>query len=399
MDVAGNIGWVTPTGQRAWSVIEQKHPQPVSAETALAQWADRLEDRGLTWTQSDPHPTELDGREATAIRLVVGADRSTPMNVEIAVAVRGLWTLTRVWQVEPSAETRLRVLRDRLYHHVQWDDPEALVEARASLRVRPNAAKYQADLASAYREVGEVESASEIWNRLLLENPQDRQRWVEWLRLIETWPRRVHDAPEIQRRALEESGHSKVVVAVADSLESRGDSATAEGLLHLAWLQRPGDRTLRHARRSHTMPATLHPDSQLPTDAVFNPVTRTPRPEAEVREWQLAPLTIDAATQYGTLRSATRDSVQQRAVERLSDRDRAALIDLGWLKYGQPTFDDPKDAMQALVSDLKSIQSGADVGWAGPIIVSSVTELPGVWLLALDDLTAEQAADLLVGPS
>ena len=396
INLAGDLGWVSPRGKRVWSVVEKHHPTPVTASKVVDEWTNRLGARGLTRTAGDSRSVEIDGRQGFQTDFLIGRDGEHPNVTRLSVVTRGEWSLLLAWQCDASSESRLEPVYQKLFESVKWDDPESLVEARANLRVRPNAARFQAELARARGEVGEVDEALEIWLRLLDEKPDDRDSWEGLLHLMTQWPDRIDTAQVLIERALHDTGHSKVIVAVSDVLAAQGQQIQANGLLELAWLHRPGDRSLRHARRSAGLTVTLDPESQLPTDAVYDPINQAPVASTEVRRWQLEPLTLASADEYGQMRYLVRRQVSSRAAERLAARDRAALRDLAWLKFGTPPTEDASDTLAALNIDLKQLAEGEEVRWAEPEVRAAIRELPGVWLLALDEVSEVEAKELLI---
>jgi len=300
-------------------------------------------------------------------RAIVEIDGDPPLHLELRVAVRGLYALESLWSVEASARRRLEPLHQRLLEAVHWNEPTALLEARAEVQRKPRSRPARRQLAEALSLAGEVDKARVILEELIAEQPAMPDGWVALLAHegrvgafelppVETWERalRASDSPSLRSE-------------VALSMHSHGEIEGAVGLMEIAWRASPGDRRLRRARRVLGLPVDLI--EATPAHLLHDPITAAP---AELREPLGAP--DDEQFTLERARAVGRAWLEPRAAlaRELAQTELPAALGLAVLiRRGVPPTPDTLVAeLLATLEDLRLAGSGMDLRWPPPEVAS-----------------------------
>ncbi len=347
-DATGRQAFGSPVGEHVFGVRAEPHDRPQDAESVLeALRVQVLAD----WPGARFHapvPTVLAGREGLLLLGVTGGE--APRVLEYAVAVRGVWTLTAVWEVEDPFAARLSPLRDRLLASVVWDEPEELHTARAADAAR-STRDTRRTLASALAAVGEREEVERLHAELLARPDDDT--WRATLSDLLVLGASAEEVRTLVARMLAADPDRKVLVAAADALDAAGDPALARGLLLVAWERTPGDRALKRARRSRGLTTALLPDGR-PWDRAWD-ATGAPRPSAEQDARAAWALDLPTATAAAAAWERERAAVTQRMVERLAASDPSVLRDLAVLAQGDDTA--TGQDLQVVVDEALSLEA------------------------------------------
>jgi membrane associated rhomboid family serine protease len=345
---AGDVGFTSRAGPRAFAATESTEEAPMSAEALSDRWVAHVRDG---WPDARPlrgEPAVLCGNPGFHRRVSVGTGPAERV-LDWWGTAHGLWTLQVVWEVETSREGRLAPLRDRLLGNVRWTEPKELVEARST------AGRPYADRAARVRYAleqlrwGEVDDALASIQKVLAEAPQDEEAWSALLEAAKWYPDR-QDPGQTWARALAARPEPRTAIAVVTGLEASGRKPEAEGLLEVAWTLFPGDRMVARARRSRGMGTGLTPEG-VPWEVAFDPVDGRARPPAEVDARLARPLDLASAAVAGRQYEAEKVAIHDALERAIGTDDREAVRLLLIAKLGQ-TPQDLQDAESALASEL-----------------------------------------------
>ena len=360
--LANELGFVSMAGERAWSVREWQAGAPTTIDELRARWEGKLLRRFPEATTTEPVRQDLAAWPGWAARTEL-VHEGEPMVLEWRVAIRGRWVLEEVWQVEQAEEHRLQPLVDRLRTTVHWPDPEPLRKARLELDRTPRSRKVRREHAQALTDVGEAREAMRAWRTLLVEQPEDQEAWEGVLRTARWYPEVVEDMDELWDEALTAVPTPDTTVRVVRALEDADAQALGKGLLEVAWLHWPGDRTIRRARRARDLSVSLDVERYLPPEWLYDPVAGRPLDEAEVEALRQVPLTLDGARTLSAERDRRESALNARVLASLASGEQAAAVDdLLLLLLGSPP-EDPVAARARLREELELLAEGRERRW------------------------------------
>ena len=383
----GGFGFSSPTGRpRSWTVRQEQKDSPTTIEEVFDSWLQGVKRHAEVVTMSVLTPVTTAHHKGHRVRLELASPKRY---IEWTGVVRGTHVLHQVWEVEEAAENRLEPLYRRLQSRVRWDDPENLVEARLSGERLPRSTSSKAKLAEALAEVGEVDEALVIWNQLIAEHPESPDFQMGLLKALRWYPDKIDD-PELEwSKALNRHPDPAVIVEIVAGLEAAGQEAAALGLLEVAWLRYPGNRTLKRARRTRWLSTWLDPEHHLPWDRLNDPITWSPIPPPYTEE----ALTIENARLVGKELVDRHRQMTSIAKDAVALGNREVIRTLLILKYGHLPYQ-PAEAAGGLKEDILTLQAGGDVGWASTRGVNLTEEVDLALLLSILDELIENQADL-----
>lgn len=260
---ARDMAWVSPVSLvpfadeagRAFSVQEIERTRPLRAEALASEWATDLR-RAWPEAQVDP-PARTTRWDEPTLRTVARVEADVPRVLTHWVATRGTTALQVTWEVEEPLADRLEPLRDRLLSRVTWPEPVDLVHARAQVQRNPGSVRNRTELALELACAGEPEQSLALWEELVQEQPGREELWLGLLQTSTWYPQLVEDPESLWRRTLASRTTPPVVVALVEDMESHDQPELARGLLELAWIHSPGDRTLAAARSGRSLSTAL----------------------------------------------------------------------------------------------------------------------------------------------
>lgn len=353
--LAGDGAFCSPAGDRCFSVEERRRTAPMDLDALAQDWLAGVQRAfGDDAVVAAPEAVEVGGWPGR--RLVVSVPKG---RVEWLGAVRGRYTLQVVWQVEPASEARLASLRDRLVSGVVWRDPSPLADAKRNLGIAPESRAARLEYARMRADVGEQAEAATELGALIAEAPGIEDPWLALVELAAEDASVVEDRRRLWADALAANPTPSVVVALASAIERGGEIATARGLLDVAWVAHPGDRSLKRARKSRGLAVALDAASNLPYDAVVDVLTGEPRPEADVARWVAAPVDLPNAEARGRELDARDAAIAAALRDAAPDAFVAILLRV---KDG-PASADAAAALAGLREDLKSTSRGYAPPW------------------------------------
>jgi len=381
----GDSGFVSPAprGERAWAVRETRHEAPVTGEVLAQQWLEELL-RG--WPSAEVGPIEqAEVADWPGKGVEVAVDDGNLL-LQWRGAVRGLWSVEEVWQVDHARASRLAPLRDSLRRSVTWRDPDVLADARATVERNPTTRRGRAHLAHALAEVGEVEGSLALYRQLVAEEPADPAWWIGMLVVTEWYPGRVPDPDQLRDEALHAHPIPAVVIQAVQSLEAAGDDLGSVGLLELGWVHFPGDRSLKRARRRRTLPVALEETTHLPRHLAVDRDTGRLRPEEELVALRSRPLDLTEARRMGTEWTEGRATVAARASELLKRDPILAVDPLLILRHGAPPAD-RKGAIGGLMEEMRTLELRGSLPWLPEDLAAEVraSGFPAALAAAPDD--------------
>ncbi|MCA9568062.1 MAG: rhomboid family intramembrane serine protease [Myxococcales bacterium] len=386
-NAAGDPGFTSPVrGQdRSVAVVQVEQDEVVDVDAALEAWKAKVE-RGHPGTVFHAGtPGDWLGRQASGVR-EVRAELPSGRVLRWKGTSRGMYLLYRVLEVEADREARLDPLFARIDATVDWREPIALQSARRNHLALPKGVKARSELATALAKWGEASEALGMLEALTLEHPEDPTRWVAWLEVAAAYP----DASGVDAlvdRALREMPEPVVVVECARVLRQGGDPATADGLLQLAWVKTPGDRTLKRALHAAGLRWTLDPTG-LPAQLAYLP-DGSRRPEDEVQAVLDLPLDLPSARSWGDRVRVERDELAAGMEGALASGTAVDLLlrirDGGM----EPVYDSPR----LIRKDLRALRDGRPPAWMSPAVVAALTPERVDALLAQTDPEPEPVTE------
>jgi len=358
---AGDSGFVSPSprGERAWAVRETRHDAPITGDALARLWLDGLVAGWPNAEVGPVAPAEVAGWPGRQVDISVDGGN---LLLQWRGATRGLWSVEEVWQVDRARASRLEPLRDRLRRSVEWRDPEVLADARATVERNPASRRGRAQLAHALAEVGDVEASLELYRQLVDEDPADPDWWTGMLEVAKWYPGRVPDPDQLRDEALRTHPLPAVVIQVVESLEAAGDDNGAAGLLELAWVHFPGDRTLKRARRRRALPVDLDAHTHLPRHLVVDRDTGSPLGAEALAELRSRPLDLAEARRMGEEWAAGRAEVAARASALMKQDPILAVDPLLILRYGALPAD-REGAIDGLAEEMKTLEARGSLPW------------------------------------
>jgi rhomboid protease GluP len=337
---------------RTWIVSVRPLDVRVDAEREVADWlALQKEDGSQT---SGPHPGVVAGQPA-----FWGERTDTAGLVEQRwMAGRGHYRLTATWSRPATDGDRLNPLRDRLISEIVWDEPDSLSRARRAWERDPQGGKARKEYAEELLRWGDTAQAVQLLRDLAAERPEAPEGWVGLLGALQEDQGQIGDPETLWDDALRATDHPEVVAEVALSLTERGRWEEAAGLLELSWIQAPGERSIRRARRQLGLCVELSGDT--PAHLYSDPANGSPllRPRRDPVD---GPWTREQARPIGAEILAERRTLAARVTAAPWPEGSAALI---LLKRGiSPPLSDLTDEVKALAEDLRSARGGQEVRW------------------------------------
>ncbi|MCB9662557.1 MAG: rhomboid family intramembrane serine protease [Alphaproteobacteria bacterium] len=343
----GEPAWSPPLSPRAWSAVVEQADRPTTATAAVE--AARQEIDGLGWETrwEPPHEATLAGRSALELQGTAAMPR--PRRVVLRATARGTQVLTTRWLVEEDRAAHLEPLHARLLSALRWT-PDAGIEAlRARVARAPDAEVPRRELAEALAAAGEGQEALALHAALVAAFPRARAERLAQLRTVGWYPELVPDLDALVDATLAAGLGPPVTAAVADLLDGLDRRDEAAGLLDLAWVQAPGDRSLARARRARHLGIDL--------DAAGNvrgpPWLPSRAPDA---------LDLDAARAQAARREAARTALVQAIAETPPGEPAlvAALVTLA--READGTAED----LPLVRADLERAVEGSTPAWWDP---------------------------------
>lgn len=373
--IEGAQGYRSPAyGRRGWAVRVRHRTRPTDPERELELWRDDLKaDWEHQVTFGPAQPTTLAGFDGLHQQAFL--DDGEGATLERWVATRGHFALEATWSVDDPVEARLASLRGRLLDDVVWNEPASLVRARDALERSPKSRPLRRALAEALLEAGQVQASRELWEELVEERPSTPDGWSGLLLVARHHHDAIPDRDALYRRILAQGAMPEVLADVALALHEEGRTTEAEGLLELAWLDAPGDRHLRRARKLVGLPTALL--DTLPEHVLVDPTTGAPL-EAPRRVPASGPPTLEAAEALGRTLAEERQSLVSLAAT-LPWRQAVPVLLLA-RDGALPDLDELDAAVHDLAMDLATLERGTDLRWLDPgqeqVLLARLREVP-----------------------
>lgn len=251
----GDRGWFSPTLQANISTTTTTHPRPLGPDQAADALIERVTSDSREATVVSREPADLAGLEAR--RLVLRFDLYGQQQEVVAlVATRGLYEHRVQFQSVADAADRYHPLVQRVADSVTLTEVGELVEARSRAGMHPRSAEPASALGRALYRSGDPAGALEAYEKSLGIDPTRIEAIAGRLRVYADYD--LPGGDSIARESLRAWPlEARVVVAAADALTSAGAEDEARAALDQAWLDLPGDRTLRRARLRRGLPVVL----------------------------------------------------------------------------------------------------------------------------------------------
>lgn len=300
-------------------------------------------------TQEPITLSEIPGR-----KIIARITGEPPLRLEASVALRGTTAVETLWIVEERLAPRFRDLHHRLTQSIYWNEPSRLVEARAEVARRPKSRAARKKLAEATSSAGLHDEAEALWEELIVEHPELPDGWIGLLGHKERAAGEDGAPRELWERAVAQSESPQVFAEVAISMHAHGEEALAFGLIELAWLATPGERSLRRARRTLGLPVDL--DHATPAHLLIDPYTGSPLEEPRLRP---QPITLESLREAGEDHLSVRDALIRDITEA---SDPSALGALLLLQNGLlPSPEDLGAALTSAIEELDLSSRGIEV--------------------------------------
>lgn len=364
--IEGTQGFRSPAyGRRGWAVQARTRTRPADPATELAQWRESLSaDWQTAVTFDPPQAAALAGHDG--LHQVAHLDDGDGATIERWVATRGSYALEATWSVDDPVAYRLSGLRDQLLADIVWNEPDELIQAQDDLDRSPGSRPLRRRLANALLTAGEVEASKALWQTLVRERPSTPDGWVGLLEVARLYPDAIPDRDRLYRDAIAQN-LPEVHAEIALALHGEGREETAVGLLELGWLEAPGDRYLRRARKLVSLPTRL--EGTQPEHVLYDPRTgsaladprRTPSAEAA---------SMERATEVGREVLAERRAQLDEAIT--LPLPRAIPVLLLARDGALPTPTSARDRVHELAVDLKSMGDGIDLPWLPPEVQAAL---------------------------
>ncbi|MEZ4315915.1 MAG: rhomboid family intramembrane serine protease [Myxococcota bacterium] len=388
-NTAGDQAFRSPPSdhRRTWAVVQIDHPEPISPDTLIADWKEKLQ-LGNSEAVLEDLPAEpwqgMPADRVRHVRAVLPTRDGREVVLELVGTTRGMFGLYRVSEVEAENEAWLRPLFARMDDRIEWREPLSLQAARRNADAVERSVKARSALALELARWGEVDEALKLQQALVDEKPDDPERWLPLVDMAGWYPDAI-DADALYARALTEVGSPDVVVAVASALRTSGREADADAVLQLAWVHQPGDRALKRALRRAGLPWALDPLGR-PTELAVLP-DGTPRDPAEIERISLLPLEIGAARGWREVVLAERAVVEQGFDREYAHGDPIGLL----LRVRDGLLDPQPGDERGLRKDLAAVDGDRAPDWVSPALEERLRQ-PGVIerLFALVDPPEEE---------
>ncbi len=342
---------------RAWGVSERRHETLVELDELAEAWIAELRQDWPAAEVGELEPANLvgvPGRKVVA-RIGHGADRRS---VEWRGAVRGVWSLVAVWQVDEARASWLAPLHERLLSSIRWPRPESWRLAEVELATYPDSVRAQRDFAREQILVGNWQAGVEgLWTTATAD-PDNLAIWISTLEDLRPVLARMENPDRFFEAALEHAPTSRIIEEVAKGLDDLGRREEAAGLLELAWRRSPGDRRIRRARRRLGLPREVDTLTGRPWEEVHDPATGESRPA----EPGIDVITLSAAREAGKRLTRERELLIERARRWIVDDDPRALKPLLFLFTGRIDLDDT-DAVTTLFAELEQLPGRRELPW------------------------------------
>ena len=351
---SGDLGFRSPSpfGERGWAVTERREDHPRDPDEIRSAWTEDLLRSAPEAGVGPLSPTTVAGRPGWEASVSIDGEGERTLHWRFAV--RGLFELHELWEVDRSRQARMEPLAERLRASVVWYEPEELVLARDGVARRPGRWSERVELAQALAEWGEPEKSRESWEALLADRPDDPDALRGLLDLVRWYPEQFPDAEAVVTRVLDQRADGSMVHHISVTLKALDRSDLAIGLLEIAWAQSPGDTHLRRARRGFGLPSrssSLTGDPLRPWNVANDPETGLARSQEEIDFLVNRPLTVAAARDAHARWSAERAHGRQHVLNALSDPAADLTTPLIVMRYGYvPSPELP--AIEALLTEI-----------------------------------------------
>lgn len=331
----------SPHGPRAWSVLERRSRHPKTPRTLLGAWLERTQSLGAELQETSSFAAEVAGVPGEGFVLQGVLPDGRPVEIRWATAIRGLWSLEEVWQVEPDA-VHLGGLASRLSESTRWNEPIILADARRAM-ARTETWETRRQLAEALSDVGQLDAAATMWSELIAERPDAVPARLGHLRHLFWYADREEALAGIDTH-LAALDHPTLLLEAVSFLERVDSSWEGKALLEEAWTRHPGDRVLGRALRRRGLASGLTQDGRPVQEASW-PLTN-PRPEAPSPGGTPLQVARAAASQRQAARELVANSLTTAGPSQLLER-------LVWLQ-GQHAATEASEAIDALFDDLEA---------------------------------------------
>ncbi len=373
VNAAGDMAFGSPAGPRNFSVHEQRHKRPQQISQLQEIWVTKVQRAWPDAVVTPVEETSLAGHPATTVRVRIEAVDGAQV-LEWRGVVRGQWTLESVWAYGEA--NPLEALHNRLLQRVAWSEPDNLRRARIHFEHDPSNAKARNDWASALAEYGSTQEALTIRQALVEQFPTHTEYRLGLIALLDLYPELAPPEP-VWNEALQVDGSGRIIARIAESLDHTDRPWAGQGLLDIGWQMHPGDRSIKHGRRSQSMSVAL--DGSEPWGLSNNPLTGLPRTPEERAPRLNTTLTLEQADERGRLLKEERQDVINRVVEAIEqgDGDRA-LPPLLWLRNGEVP-DDERLVEKTKDGLARAAEGGLSPSWLPESVIEAAKRAGVPW--------------------
>lgn len=357
----GRAGWVSPMGNRSWSVAVDRYDSPQTASSLLAGIERRSVSTVDALTFSEPVPTVLGGHAALTASGSF-SDRGHTFHVVWTAVIRGSWVLEAVWEVGKPMASRLDALHARLLPTVEWDEPLPVADARAAYEAHPQNPEYLRDYALQLAEIGSPDEALPLLDRALEEHPESWRDLEALLTVLRLWPDHAYNLDTRLAAALASPHGPRAITAVAKVLISAKRKDEARGLLDHAWLAHPGDQYLARARADLGLSNEVQASAELPRGLAWDVAADRAIRASELEPWRDQTPSLATAKAWGDRHRAAMTTLTHRVRAQVLAGDPALARSLVLLAEGHPP-DVADESLEAVRLQLSSIDSSAPPWW------------------------------------
>jgi len=242
----GDRGWFSPTGNATMVVTRTVHDQPITNAEAVDALIDRISTSGTQPTVLERTDTEIGEHTGTTLRMrfVLSGE---PQEIHAVVLTRGVMTYRAHLQAQQEDMNRYNPVFYRSLQSAHLAPDASLQAARDRAATHPRSWQPAVDLGDELYRTGRPEEAVAAYRRALTKRPDQTRAMIGLLKVHTHY--RLSGGLAVAHEALARpNSDAKVIVAVADLLDSVGSEDEAKQTLDDAWQQLPGNGIVRRAR-------------------------------------------------------------------------------------------------------------------------------------------------------
>jgi rhomboid protease GluP len=359
--VGGAPGFRSPLGGAGFGVQVGLTDHPIDLEEAAQRWSQAVENHYSEATITDPFEAQVANRAGIGLNATSASGETL---VEWRAATQGCWVLEETWEVSAGRADRLTPLVERLRRAVSWSVPSPLAHARIAYEQLPHSVKIRMSLARALAEAGRLDEALPHWHALIQSNPDNAFVQSGLLETIRWYPNEVPNVNGLLEDMLVHKPAPSTIVDLSTTLAALDRPQEAIGLLEIAWFERPGDRTLKRARRNRGLWTSLDPDTNLPYFQRYDLVTLEEATQPERPE-----KTFENLANWGRATTTLKQGLARQTRDNIDTNSALAVRAILLLKLGKP----PQDVAGAVDGIQEDLLSARWPQWLEPVREVGVT--------------------------